>query len=229
MMEKEKPPNKNIKAKHRWYIRVILTVFVVVITLGYQWLTEGTVDKTQAIALMVMAVVILLFLEFRKIFRPLLTIIGEEPGIQRSPPRFFIQFIIILFFTVPFVFYVLLHGTQETGSSALDFNIIIIAPTLGGLIFAGAANRRINNITRIELISVVKKLIVATVLFILFKSLFFTVELTGGIDTNIPDWSSIGIFRGVSFWASAVFFYIGIFLFLFGITDLVLALRHIRK
>lgn len=195
------------------------------VILVYEWLRRGVFDLATIIALAIAAGIILTVLKFQKIWRQILVIIGEDTWKRRSGYRF----IIPLFFSMPFVFYVLLSGRQATISSALDFNIIIIAPTLGGLIFAGAASRRIKNVARVELISVVKKLIVATVLFILFSSLIFTIDLIGGINTQKPDYSITGIFRGVSFWTSAVFFYMGVFLFLSGITDLVLALRHLRK
>ncbi len=230
-MRKVETPKNNTNLI-RWYIPVITAVLFIAFILGFLWLTYGLIEKTQVLVVVIFTVVILLIYEFRrwlrKIITPCLNIIGEEIKIPRSQSRFFFKYVFVLFFTIPFVFY-LLAGGQEKTSSVLDFNIIVIAPTLGGLIFAGAGNRRIKNVARMELISVVKKFIVVTVLFIMFRSLAFTVDLTGGIDVNIFDWTTMGIFRGVSFWTAATFFYVGVFLFLLALVDLVLSLRHLHK
>lgn len=151
--------------------------------------------------------------------------IGEGPPVQR--PRF--RSIPPAFFAVPFAFYVLLSGIQKFSTPVTDFSLIVVAPTLGGLVLTAAGSKRIRRITRIELISVAQKLIVATVLLIIFTSLRFTLDLLGGIDLNSIKLSYLNIFRWAFFWGAAWSLYCGIFLFLFGIFDLVFALRHLRR
>jgi len=232
-MEKIKESKNNKNRKNLWWIRLLVAVVFIAFTFIYQWLTKGVINRSGAIFFIVIVITGLLCFEFRKklkhIIVPILSIVGEKTGTSGIEWRFFVKFGFILLFSIPFVFYLLSSGSKETSLSTLDFNIIIIAPTLGGLIFAGAGNKRIKNIARVELISVVKKFIVVTVLFIITRILIFTVDLTGGIQINTYDWSAMGIFRGFSFWISVVTFYVGVFLFLLGLVDLILTLRHLSK
>jgi len=159
-----------------------------------------------------------------KFTQQLMSVIGERRSIRRPSYRLIIPIPLV----IPFVFYLLLSGVQKSVPPALQWSIIAVAPTLGGLLLAAASNRRLRKGVHEELISVAQKLIVATVLFIFFTCLFFTVELTGGIDTSSRDLSLMGWFRGGSFWVSAAFFYGGVYLFLVAIIDLVLALRRFK-
>jgi len=128
-----------------------------------------------------------------------------------------------------FALYVLIPSPKITLPSGLQFNVIIISATLGGLVLAGASNQRITDQTHDKLMSVAQKLISATILFLVFTALFFWVESTGGIDTNTPDFSRAGILRGTFFFSGAISFYVGIFLFSIALIDLAFTLRGIKK
>jgi hypothetical protein len=135
------------------------------------------------------------------------------------------------FFAVPFTIYTLFPGTKDVIPQGVGFSPIVIAPVLGGLMLTAAGNKRIKNRARIELISVAQKLIVATVLLIVFAAIFFTAYLFGlaDIELNALEWSVAGFFRWAFFWVGVWVFYPGVYLFLFGIFDLVFALRHLRR
>lgn len=225
-MRPQKNPDQRKKRGTRGYLqRVVLALAITFALIAVvSWLRYGTIDW-QPIAIMLTIVLIFIILAvFPKFTWQLLGVIGERRSIQRPSYRLSIP----IPFVVPFVFYLLLSGVQKSVPPTLQWGIIAVAPTLGGLVLAGAGNRRIRKRIHDELISVAQKLIVATVLFILFTCLFFTVELTGGIDTSSLDLSLMGWFRGGSFWTSAAFFFTGAYLFLLAIIDLVLALRHVR-
>jgi hypothetical protein len=139
------------------------------------------------------------------------------------------RFILPILIAMPFVSYVLLSGLTKSVPPVIQFSLIAVSPTLGGLVLTAATNRRLRRITRIELISVAQKLIGATVLLIVFVSLFFTGDLLGGANPSSVEWSVAGFFRWAFLWGSIWTFYIGTCLFLLGISDLVLALRHLRR
>jgi hypothetical protein len=153
-------------------------------------------------------------------------IIGEG---KSSRPSWYRQsrFVFPFFFSIPFVFYVLSSGVTESVPPVIQFSLLAIAPTLGGLVLTAAT--RLHKKERVELVSVAKKLIVATVLLIAFASLSFTSDLTGGANPSALDWSATGFFRWFLLWGSVWTFYLGIYLFLQGISDLVISLRLLGK
>lgn len=205
-----------------WLVLALVITFALIAVIN--WWRYGTIDWRNIgvmIAIVLFFVVMAVFPEFTG---QLMSVIGERRSIRRPSYRL----IIPIPFVIPFVFYLLLSGVQKSVPPTLQWSIIAVAPILGGLVLAGASNRRIKKGAHDELISVAQKLIVATVFFILFTCFFFTVEITGGIDTSLVDLSLMGWFRGVSFWISAAFFYAGVYLFLVAIIDLVLVLKRLR-
>jgi len=203
-------------------LALILAVTFVLITLVSLWKHGGISwrDIGVIVAIIVIPIVLAVFPALRQ---QMMSIIGERRSIQRPSYRL----IIPIPFVIPFVFYLLTSGVEKSIPPALQWSVIATTPTLGGLVFAGAGKGKMKRGAYYELISVAQKLIVATVLFILFTCLFFTVELTGSIDTNIIDLSLLGWFRGGSFWLSVAFFFVGVYLFLVAIIDLVFALRRL--
>jgi len=221
--EKKLGETKKRRAKNDMLrLALILAVTFVLISLFSLWKYGNASWQDIGVMATIIAIPIALA-GFPAVRQQMMSIIGEKRSIQRPSYRL----IIPIPFVIPFVFYLLTQGVEKSIPPALQWSIIAIAPTLGGLVFAGAGNRRIKRGVYYELISVAQKLIVATVLFILFTCLFFTVELTGGIDTNVLDLSLLGWFRGGSFWLSVAFFFVGVYLFLVAIIDLVFALRRL--
>lgn len=217
----------------RWLRILLLIVLAVclVLVVRFEWEPlKNYFGNWSSLTLFIVAIGIALVLPlplpvFTRIRKWLADTIGEGLPVQR--PRF--RFIPPALFALPFTFYVLLSGVQKFSTPVTDFSLIVVAPTLGGLVLTAAGNKRIRRITRIELISVAQKLIVAAVLLIVFTSLRFSIDLIGGIDLNTIDWSIVNVIRWTFFWGAVLSFYLGISLFLVGIFDLVFALRHLRR
>lgn len=224
-MGTQKKPDKIEKRRNSfnlYQLALIVALAFLLISLYSLWKygSASWIDIGVMIAIIAIPIV---FARFPALKKQMLSIIGEKRPIQRWSFRL----ILPIPFILPFVFFLLLSGVDKSVPPALQWSVIALAPTLGGLVLVGAGNRRIKRGAYFELISVAQKLIVATVFFILFTCLFFTVELTGGIDTNLLDLSLMGCFRAGSFWFSVAFFFAGVYLFLVAIIDLVLALRRI--
>ena len=148
-------------------------------------------------------------------------LIGEdEKSINNRPMLYFLLVPILLFI---FSFYILLGNTQINTPPVLQFNIIVVSATLGGLILAATA---IAKFKHRELLSIAQKLIVATILFVFATALLFIVVLLGGIES--PSWL-ICTFREIFFWATVICFFPGVILFSIGIIDLVIKLGDIRR
>lgn len=134
------------------------------------------------------------------------------------------QFALIL--SMPIFFYLLI-SPQQPITPKMDFNIIMLSATLGGLVLAGALFRGSSQQIRGRLIGVARKFIFATALFLIFTFFIFLVELLGGIDLNSFEPSIINAVRCFSFWIAAIGFYVGVFVFAIALIDLLLTLRYI--
>lgn len=213
----------------RWlqYVLLVVLALLLALTIWSKWQTfeDTLVNWTSLTFFTHIGIFLVLLWRLPRFRRWIRDTIGEGAPIQR--PRY--RFILPALFAMPFVLYVLLSGVKESIPPVIEFSPIVVAPILGGLVLTAAGSRRIRRRARIELISVAQKLIVATVLLIVFVSLFFTVDLIGGIDLNSIKWSFPNVLRWFCFWGSAWTFYTGAYLFLLGITDLVFALRHLRR
>jgi len=150
-------------------------------------------------------------------------------GIDHLNELYKIRSVFALVISLPFSFYILLNGVVKPTSPVLQFTIITVSATLGGLVLTSANNRRVNRRTHEKLIKVAQKMIVSAVFFIIIVSLLFMVDFMGGIDTHHWDFSVIGLTRGLSFWAAGIGFYLGVFLFLMGLLDLVVVLKDLRE
>jgi uncharacterized membrane protein len=211
----------------RWLKVVILVVLslalalALTLTIIFKWETYKDVfGDSLTLALLAQIVIFITLLCFFPKFRKWIRdTTGEKPPIQKQ--RRWYQFIFPTLFAIPFVLYVLLAGINESLSPVIEFSLLAVAPTLGGLVLTAAGNRRPGSRAHIELTSVAQKLILATVLLIAFAALFFTANLAESADIEFLYWAS--------FWGSVWTFYPGVFLFLLGISDLVFALRHLRR
>jgi uncharacterized membrane protein len=200
---------------------ILALVIALTFTIILKWETYKDVfGDSLTLALLAQIVIFITLLRFFPKFRKWIRdTTGEKPPIQKQ--RRWYQFIFPTLFAIPFVLYVLLAGINESLSPVIEFSLLAVAPTLGGLVLTAAGNRRLSRRAHIELISVAQKLILATVLLIAFASLFFTANLSESADIEFLYWAS--------FWGSVWTFYPGAFLFLLGISDLVFALRHLRR
>ncbi len=209
-----------------WLILIIIATSA--ITLFIEWWQTGIWRKPVMVLVGVIIVLIGIAWVFRTYGQPVFEKIGvKKQDVQSlfTPLRFFMAGILATLFAL----YVLLPNPKFTIPSSLQFNVIVISATLGGLVLAGASNRRISRQANNKLISIAKKLIYATILFLVFTALLYWLEATGGIDANIPDYSKEGIIRGTFFYGGAASFYTGIFLFSIALIDLAFTLRNLTK
>jgi hypothetical protein len=170
----------------RWWLWLLLAALAVALalTIIFRWQAfEEAFIKWSALSFFVqLGIFCVLLWKLPRFRRGTLTTIGEGAPMPR---RRLYRFILPTVFALPLTFYVLLPGVNESIPQVAEFSPIVIAPVLGGLMLTAAGSKRIRRITRIELISVAQKLLVATVLFILFASLFFTSKLLGLADINL--------------------------------------------
>jgi hypothetical protein len=206
-------------------IVTIVAIFLVVSVVVTDWRTKGHVDTSSLIIILGAVALFILFTAWRSLRVWALDIIGEDSMEKLMPWRFLVAIVVLSIL----VSYILLGDAQVAVPSALQFNIIIVSSTLGGLVLAAAKISRVKSGEYRKLLAVAQKLIMATLLFIFFTALYFTVESIGGIDpdsfelTNLANW-----FRGACFWSAFASILAGGILFSLGIIDLVLALRHMR-
>jgi hypothetical protein len=228
--EEEKAQVKSTNRKARknkynnlWFTLILIAASFITLLID-RWQTGAW--RTPAIVFVTVIIVIaVLFILFRRYVKQVLNKLRFQKFGLGTSLRFFTAGILSTLFAL----YVLIPNPKVTVPSGLQFNVIVTSATLGGLVLAGASNRRIPRKTHNKFMSVAKKLIYATILFLVFTVLLFWTESTGGIDTNTLDISREGIIRGVFFYGGALSFYAGIFLFSIALIDLALAIRNIGK
>jgi hypothetical protein len=124
--------------------------------------------------------------------------------------------------------YLLLESQKAMIPTTLQFSIVTVTATLGGLVIAGANYSKINYFRRYELLEVAQKLIVATVTFIFFAVFYVLASVGENVDPNKWPSSGIEIIKWVFLWISMLLFLSGAGLSVIGIIDLALALKHLK-
>lgn len=116
--------------------------------------------------------------------------------------------------------------TSSSDSGTMQFNIATIAPTIAGLILTLVSSSVITGVRRKnEAKCVTRKLVSATISFILFSVTFPMVDLLQGIDIFTLDLLTVDAWiRGIYFWIGAACFYGGVFLFILGMVDFIFLL-----
>lgn len=212
------------KKKYKTLLQVVyLFVASFAVLLIDRWQT-GSWRKPAIVLVSVIVIIALLVLILRKYGKALSKLEAKKYHLGTAV-RFFFVSILATLFTI----YILHPNPTVTLPPGLQFNVIVISATLGGLVLAGASNRRISRRTHNKLMSVAKNLIYATLLFLVFTALLFWIESTGGININETDYSRGGIIRGIFFYGGAISFFAGIFLFSISLIDLAFTLRDIGK
>jgi hypothetical protein len=215
--------------KRKTWIIITVTLLSVALVVA-DWLMRGYVQLSSLVIMAAFLLSLILYLNmplFREKVANILNIIGEDEKVISNRPMWY--FLLVPILILVFSFYVLLGNAQITIPPVLQFNIIIVSSTLGGLVLAAATIPRVRNDAYRELLSVAQKLIVATILFVLATALLFLVELLGGIEANSFEWTTRGLFRAVFFWATVICFFPGIILFSLGVIDLILVLSRMRR
>jgi uncharacterized membrane protein YozB (DUF420 family) len=212
-------------------IAISILLILLIISVVISQLDKGQLKSSSLITMIGVGILLILFIVFRPFRRIVLkaaNIIGEDEDSIRTRPAWSLFVAVPISFVL--LFYIFLGDTQVTVPPTLQFNIIIVSSTLGGLVLAAATISRGKRRKRRELLSVAQKFIVATLLFVLFTALFFIIELVGGINTNSFELTnSASWFRGICYWAALVSSGAGLVLFPLGMTDLVIALTHMRQ
>jgi hypothetical protein len=195
-------------------------ILLLMLLVAVDWFSDHQLESVRLIAISAVAilfVVLTLSQTLRRKAIRTLNLVGEDEKSIKTRPAW--HFLLVSFMSFIACFYILLGDSQVTVSPVLQFNIIIVSSTLGGLVLAAATISRINRAKRRELLSVAQKLIVATILFIFVTVLLFLCELA----------TTISWFYNICFWLTVICFFPGVTLFALGITDLVIALSHVRQ
>jgi len=218
---------KELTRRAKIIIGAIAAPLFIAVFMIIDWRTQGHFEPQELILAIGIVIFFLLLFVLPSFRRWCLDTIGEnDNSIKKRPWRFFVALAISFIF----FFYILSSESQVTVPSSLQFNIIIVSSTLGGLVLAATTISRGKRAKRRELLSVAQKLIMATLLFVFFTALFFIVESIGGIDQNSFELANLlNWFRGAFFWSAIVSIYTGGILFSLGIIDLVIALTHMRR
>jgi len=209
----------------RW-AKILIVAIVAILLVVLNWLVTGYFEPSVVITVSVVLILLILRAKFQSIKRAIqrvLNLIGEDRGNIVRPPW---HFPLVSFMILTLSLYILLGDSEILlGESrvivppVLQFNIIIVSAALGGLVLAGATNKRLSDSVHDELIFVAQKLIVATILFVFSTALLFFTELT-----TTTNW-----LYDICFWLTALCFFPGVILFALGIIDLIIALSHMRQ
>lgn len=125
--------------------------------------------------------------------------------------------------------YLLLSGKNDVIPPVLQFSIVPVTATLGGLVIAGANYSKISPERRSELLRVAQSLIVATISLIFFAVLFYFADIGGSVNPNNLPSTQLEWIKLVFFWLAVVCFFSGTSLFVVGIINLAVGLKNLKK
>lgn len=216
----EKRRKRKIKLWRQSISFVVIALYLVLM-LDYER-ASGTFQVSHALLLLIIAVLAIVFWRFRGLRSRLIDFVGLEGAFTSMMPKFGI----CLFGAALISLYLLLSGKTDPIPPVLQFSIIPVTATLGGLVVAGANYSHIKQESRSELLRVAQKLIVATIAFIFFAALFL---LADGVNPNKVPSTELEIIQFVFFWLAAFLFYAGTMLFILGIIDLAIGLKNLKK
>jgi hypothetical protein len=210
---------KTVMTKRQGQI-IAFGILLLILLVAVDWLVDHHFESVRLIAISAVAITFIVFTLSQTLRRKAiraLNLVGEDESSIKARPAW--HFLLVSFMLFIVCFYILLGNSQVHVSPVLQFNIIIVSSTLGGLVLAAATISRNNKAERRELLSVAQKLIAATILFVFATALLFLCGLT----------TTIGWFYNICFWLTVICFFPGVGLFSIGIIDLVIALNHVRQ
>jgi hypothetical protein len=205
-----------------WFRSLLLLVLSIDVILIDTWATGSIRYPAMVIALALLVGIFITMIIYK--YRGKFNRIKVSFDYIESP----LKHIVSIFLTLLFTVYTLHPDSAKIMPASLQFNVIVISATLGGLVFAGSSNRRLSRQVSCKLIRIARYFILTTILFLVFTGLAFWVDATGGINIHITDFSQSGIFRGITFYLGIICFYVGIYLFSFALIDLATTLRKIK-
>jgi hypothetical protein len=200
---------------------LILTVFFAVI-FGIQRLFTGTFYWS-IVGVAVLSPLIIYLASKRWIQR----LIGEYPHPKRSNVNVGLSWGLAAVLMLVFSLF-LLDQLNKPQVDYKNFTVFVISPIL---FTVAVGMMKVPNITKkakTGLVCVIKKLGSSVAAFVIFFP-FFT--LTNKLQVNInsaPDFHEEFLFNGFVGWAMAFCFYIGLFLFIFALSDFILAVQDLK-
>lgn len=167
---------------------------------------------------------ILIYLSTR---RGIQRLIGEYPQPERSNEARLISWFSGTILMLVLTLFILLEQLSKSEVDYKNFIIFIIAPIL---VACAVGIMKIPNVTKktiTRLKSVIKKSACSIILFVLFIP-FFTLTNKLHIDINSqPNINPRYWFNGFVGWAMIFCFYLGLFLFIFALSDFILAIKDL--
>ena len=205
----------------RWIRFPLLTAIFFGALLFYEW-KLGSYQDSHLYLLVGFFILTLLYRWLRGPLKWLIDFVGleEEHSVVKMQACFLGGILLSI--------YLLLGDKMETIPPVLQFSIVPITATLGGLVVAGANYSKILPKQRIGLLRVAQKLIVATLAFIFFAVLVSLSEVGGSVDLNILPSNTLGTIKWVFLWLSVGLFFSGTSLFVLGIVDLAIGLKSLK-
>ncbi len=114
----------------------------------------------------------------------------------------------------------------------VGFSLPIVSAMLAALTVTAANYSHLARERRAEVLRIAQKLVVATVSFVLFVVVFFSLSVYekkfGAIDPNKLAWGVNAIYGGTLFWLSGISLFLGSWLFILGTGELIDVLAKLR-
>ncbi len=156
---------------------------------------------------------------------------------EAGRPRYYVRYYAIMLSILPFSVFLLLQTKDNSLPEVLQYGMVGVASTLGGLVFTAAQlfNKQepLELDKYYELVAIAQKFILATIAFIFFAPLVF---LDGLLVKGLSDQSYAGFSKAVAMglhWllqaSAGILFYGGLFIFILGLVDLVIALNGLGR
>ncbi len=211
------------KIRKRIYLSLVIALLFGLL-LVYEW-KSGSFQISHGYLIGTIYVLAMLFWHVGKL-RAWWSWIVDFTGLEKSG---IFQMWIGLFGGLLISIYLLLSGKNDVIPPVLQFSIVPVTATLGGLVVAGANYSKISLERRSELLRVAQSLIVATIAFIFFAVLFYLADIGGSVNPNHLPSTQLEWIKLLFYWLAVVFFFSGTSLFVVGIIDLAIGLKNLKK
>jgi hypothetical protein len=215
-----------ISCKRLWLSLLLAALFGLMI--AYEWFSD-TLITSHIYILATIYVLSMLYFHLKRLregFKWIIDFLGLE---SLGTIARFLRFQLCVFGAFIISFYLLFGIKTVEIPVGLQFSIIPVTATLGGLVIAGANYSKLSPEGRYELIRVSQNLIVATIAFVFFIATFAIANLGTAINPNVSPNTQLDVIKLIFYWLSVVFFFIGTTLFVSGVVDLALGLKKIKK
>lgn len=214
------------KWKRFWLSLLIAGLFGLILL--YQWYLDS-LETSHVYSMVIIYALSMLFWHLKKLrewWSDIIDFLGLEKSFTTGG---FMRLQISIFGGFMISIYLLLSGENTVIPPVLQFSIIPVTATLGGLVISGANYSKIAPDKRAELLRVAQNLIVATIAFVFFATMLSLSNIGGNIDPNQIPLTSLGWIKLILFWFAVVSFFSGTTLFVMGVINLAVSLKHLKK